>query len=29
MASFGEDFMQIYNGRVPALGGSQLSSRQY
>ena len=21
--------MQIYNGRVPALGGSQLSSRQY
>jgi putative ABC transport system permease protein len=29
LASFGEDFMQIYNGRVPALGGSQLSSRQY
>ena len=29
MASFGEDYMQIYNGRVPALGGSQLSSRQY
>jgi putative ABC transport system permease protein len=29
MASFGEDFMQIYNGRVLALGGSQLSSRQY
>src|SRR5579862_9460482 len=29
MANFGEDFMQIYNGRVPALGGSQLSSRQY
>ena len=29
MASFGEDLMQIYNGRVPALGGSQLSSRQY
>jgi putative ABC transport system permease protein len=29
MASFGEDFMQIYNGRVPAVGGSQLSSRQY
>ena len=26
MASFGEDFMQIYNGRVPAVGGSQLSS---
>jgi putative ABC transport system permease protein len=29
LASFGEDFMQIYNGRVPALGSSQLSSRQY
>jgi putative ABC transport system permease protein len=29
LASFGEDYMQIYNGRVPALGGSQLSSRQY
>ncbi|HTS34104.1 MAG TPA: ABC transporter permease [Candidatus Solibacter sp.] len=29
LANFGEDFMQIYNGRVPALGGSQLSSRQY
>ncbi len=29
LASFGEDFMQIYNGRVPAVGGSQLSSRQY
>jgi putative ABC transport system permease protein len=29
MASFGEDFMQIYNGRVPAVGRSQLSSRQY
>jgi putative ABC transport system permease protein len=29
MASFGEDYMMIYNGRVPALGGSQLSSRQY
>ncbi len=29
MASFGEDYMQIYNGRVPAIGGSQLSSRQY
>ena len=27
LASFGEDFMQIYNGRVPAVGGSQLSSR--
>jgi len=29
LANFGEDYMQIYNGRVPALGGSQLSSRQY
>ena len=29
LASFGEDYMQIYNGRVPAIGGSQLSSRQY
>ena len=29
LASMGEDYMQIYNGRVPALGGSQLSSRQY
>jgi len=29
LASFGDDFMQIYNGRVPAVGGSQLSSRQY
>lgn len=29
LASFGEDYMQIYNGRVPALGASQLSSRQY
>ena len=29
LASFGEDLMQVYNGRVPALGGSQLSSRQY
>src|SRR5580700_10417471 len=29
MASFGEDYMQIFNGRVPAVGGSQLSSRQY
>ena len=29
LASFGEDFMQIYNGRVPAVAGSQLSSRQY
>jgi putative ABC transport system permease protein len=29
LASFGEDYMQIYNGRVPAVGRSQLSSRQY
>ncbi len=29
LASFGQDFMQIYNGRVPAVGSSQLSSRQY
>ncbi|HUA16771.1 MAG TPA: ABC transporter permease [Verrucomicrobiae bacterium] len=29
LASFGDDYMQIFNGRVPALGSSQLSSRQY
>ena len=29
LANVGEDYMQVYNGRVPALGGSQLSSRQY
>ena len=30
LASFlGEDYMQIYNGRVPAVGSSQRSSRQY
>jgi len=29
LADFGDDLMQMYNGRVPALGGSQLSSRQY
>ena len=29
LAEFGEDFMQIYNGHVPAVGHSQLSSRQY
>ncbi len=29
LAGFGENYMQIYNGRVPAVGGSQLSSRQY
>ncbi len=29
LASFGQDYMQIFNGRVPAVGRSQLSSRQY
>jgi len=29
LANFGEDYMQVYNGRVPAVGASQLSSRQY
>ena len=29
LAGFGEDYMQIFDGRVPAVGGSQLSSRQY
>ena len=29
LTSFGEDYMQIYNARVPAVGSSQLSSRQY
>ena len=29
LASFGEDLMQMYDGRVPAIGSSQLSSRQY
>jgi len=29
LANFGDDFMQIYNSHVPAIGGSQLSSRQY
>jgi putative ABC transport system permease protein len=29
LAGFGQDYMQIYNGRVPSVGGSQLSSRQY
>ena len=30
LASFlGENYMQIYNGRVPAIGSSQRSSRQY
>lgn len=29
LTNFGEDYMQVFNGRVPAIGGSQLSSRQY
>jgi putative ABC transport system permease protein len=29
LADFGEDYMHVYNGRVPAVGGNQLSSRQY
>src|SRR6201998_399492 len=29
LASFGEDYMQIFNGRVPSVCRSQLSSRQY
>ncbi len=29
LANFGEDYMQIFNGQVPAVGGNQLSSRQY
>ena len=29
LADFGEDYMQIYNGRVPSVGNSQLASRQY
>ncbi len=29
LASFGKDYMQIFNGRVPSVGRSQLSSRQY
>ncbi len=29
LAHFGEDYMQVFNGQVPALGRSQLSSRQY
>jgi putative ABC transport system permease protein len=29
LAEFGDDYMQSYNGRVPAVGRSQLSSRQY
>ena len=29
LAKFGVDYMQIFNGRVPAVGGSQLSSRRY
>ena len=29
LARFGEDYMQVFNGRVPAVGASQLSSREY
>ena len=29
LANFGEDYMQIYNGHVAAMGDSQLSARQY
>jgi putative ABC transport system permease protein len=29
LATLGEDVMFIYGGRVPSVGGSQLSSRQY
>jgi putative ABC transport system permease protein len=29
LAGFGEDYMQIFNGNVPAVGSSQLSGRQY
>ena len=29
LANFGEDYMQIYNGHVAAVGNSQLSSRHY
>src|ERR1700760_2084101 len=29
LATFGEDYMQIYNGHVAAVGDSQLSSRHY
>jgi putative ABC transport system permease protein len=29
LARFGEDYMHIYNGHVPAQGGGTLSSRQY
>jgi putative ABC transport system permease protein len=29
LADFGDDYMQIYDGRVPAIGSSQLSSRHY
>src|SRR5581483_6986131 len=29
LSKFGQDYMQIFNGRVPAVGSSQLSSRQY
>ena len=29
LAAFGEDYMQIFNGRVPSVGANQLSSREY
>src|SRR5262249_25306661 len=29
LSKFGQDYMQIFNGRVPASGGGTLSSRQY
>jgi len=29
LANFGEDYMHVYNGRVPSVGRNQLSSRQY
>ncbi len=29
LSKFGQDYMQIFNGRVPAVGSSQMSSRQY
>jgi len=29
LSNFGEDYMQVFNGRVPAVGASQLSSREY
>jgi len=29
LAGFGEDYMQIFDGRAPVIGSSQLGSRQY